>query len=61
MYLFGIKKWYANWVLALLALGLFPPLLAYMFYRIIKDLNQQSIEKQREEYLFDEAREDRRL
>lgn len=61
MYLFGINKWYANWVLALLALGLFPPLVLYMLYRVIKDLNKQSSEKQREEYLLEEAREEMRL
>ena len=60
MYLFGIKEWYSNWVLALLALGLFPPLVLYMLYRVIKDLNKQSSEKQREEYLLEEARKEMR-
>lgn len=61
MYLFGIKKWYANWILALLALGVFPPLLVYMFYRLVKEINNQSSERQYEKYLSEEAREDKRL
>lgn len=61
MYLFGIKKWYANWVLALLAFGLFPPFVVYMFYRLVKELNQQSSNRQHEEYLLEEAREVERL
>ena len=36
MYLFGIKKWYANWILMILALGALPPLGIYMFYRFLK-------------------------
>ena len=61
MYLFGVKKWYANWILALLALGVFPPLLVYMFYRLVKELNNQSSERQYEKYLSEDAREDERL
>lgn len=61
MYLFGIKKWYNNWILALLALGVFPLLLAYMFYRVIKELNKQSAENQCAEYFYEELREEMRL
>ena len=61
MYLFGIKKWYANWVLALLALGVFPPFVVYMFYRIVKELNKESSNRQYDEYLLEEAREEERL
>lgn len=61
MYLFGIEKWYANWVLALLAFGVFPPFVVYMFYRLVKELNQQSSNRQYEEYLLEDAREERRL
>lgn len=42
MYLFGIKKWYFNWVLMILAFAVFPPIVIYMFYRIIKDFSNES-------------------
>ena len=42
MYLFGIKKWYFNWVLMILTLAVFPPLTIYMLYRMIKDFFNES-------------------
>ena len=38
MYFLGVKKWYYNWVLALIAAGIFFPLAIYMFYRVLKDI-----------------------
>ena len=38
MYFLGVKKWYYNWVLALIAAGVFFPLAIYMFYRVLKDI-----------------------
>lgn len=38
MYLLGIKKWYNNWILMIIALGALPPLGIYMFYRFLKDI-----------------------
>lgn len=61
MYLFGIKKWYANWVLALLAFGVFPPFVIYIFYRIVKELNKENSNRQYYECLSQEAREEERL
>lgn len=42
MYLFGIKKWYFNWVLMILTFAVFPLLTIYMLYRMIKDFVNES-------------------
>ena len=61
MYLFGIKKWYFNWVLMILTLAVFPPLTIYMLYRMIKDFFNESNKQAYYDYLAEEVREETRL
>lgn len=60
MYLFGIKKWYFNWVLMILAFAVFPPIVIYMFYRIIKDFSNESTKQAHYNQLEKEVLEEER-
>lgn len=61
MYLFGIKKWYFNWVLMILTLAIFPPLTIYMLYRMIKDFFNASNKQAYYDQLAEDVREETRL
>lgn len=61
MYFLGVKKWYYNWVLALIAAGVFFPLAIYMFYRVLKDIFNAEGDKVNYDYLVEEVREEARL
>lgn len=61
MYLFGIKKWYFNWVLMILTLAVFPPLTIYMLYRMIKDFFNESNKQAYYDQLVEDVREETRL
>ena len=61
MYLFGIKKWYFNWVLMILTLAVFPPLTIYMLYRMIKDFFNESNKQAYYDQLAKDVREETRL
>ena len=61
MYLFGIKKWYFNWVLMILTLTVFPPLTIYMLYRMIKDFSNESNKQAYYDQLAEDVREETRL
>lgn len=61
MYLFGIKKWYFNWVLMILTFAVFPPLTMYMLYRMIKDFFNESNKRAYYEQLAEDVREETRL
>lgn len=61
MYLFGIKKWYFNWVLMILTLAVFPPLTIYMLYRMIKDFSNESNKQAYYDQLAEDVREETRL
>lgn len=61
MYLFGIKKWYFNWVLMILTLAVFPPLTIYMLYRMIKDFFNESNKQAYYDQLSEDVREETRL
>lgn len=61
MYLFGIKKWYFNWVLMILTLAVFPPLTIYMLYRMIKDIFNKSNKQAYYDQLAEDVREETRL
>lgn len=61
MYLFGIKKWYFNWVLMILTLAIFPPLTIYMLYRMIKDFFNESNKQAYYDQLAKDVREETRL
>lgn len=61
MYFLGVKKWYYNWVLALIAAGVFFPLAIYMFYRVLKDIFNAEGGQVNYDYLVEEVREEARL
>lgn len=61
MYLFGIKKWYFNWVLMILTLAVFPPLTIYMLYRMIKDFFNESNKQAYYDQLAEDVHEETRL
>ena len=61
MYLFGIKKWYFNWLLMILTLAVFPPLTIYMLYRMIKDFSNESNKQAYYDQLAEDVREETRL
>lgn len=61
MYLFGIKKWYFNWVLMLLTFAVFPLLTIYMLYRMIKDFFNESNKQAYYDQLAEDVREETRL
>ena len=61
MYLFGIKKWYFNWVLMILTFAVFPPLTMYMLYRMIKDFFNESNKRAYYEQLAEDVRAETRL
>lgn len=61
MYLFGIKKWYFNWVLMILTLAVFPPLTIYMLYRMIKDFFNESNKQAYYDQFAEDVREETRL
>ena len=61
MYLFGIKKWYFNWVLMILTLAVFPPLTIYMLYRMIKDFFNEFNKQAYYDQLAEDVREETRL
>ena len=61
MYLFGIKKWYFNWVLMILTFAVFPPLTIYMLYRMIKDFFNESNKQAYYDQLAEDVREETRL
>ena len=61
MYLFGIKQWYANWILIILAMGIFAPLALYMLYRLLKDLFNAASQADYDRTMREEAREEIRL
>ena len=61
MYLFGIKKWYFNWVLMILTFAVFPLLTIYMLYRMIKDLFNDSNKQAYYDQLAEDVREETRL
>ena len=61
MYLFGIKKWYFNWVLMILTFAVFPPLTIYMLYRMIKDFSNESNKQAYYDQLAEDVREETRL
>ena len=61
MYLFGIKKWYFNWVLMILTLAVFPPLTIYMLYRMINDFINESDKQAYNDKLSEDVREETRL
>ena len=60
MYLFGIKKWYFNWVLIILTLAVFQPLTIYMLYRMIKDIFNESNKQAYYDQLAEDVREETR-
>ena len=61
MYLFGIKKWYFNWVLMILTFAVFPLLTIYMLYRMIKDFFNESNKQAYYDKLAEDVREETRL
>lgn len=61
MYLFGIKKWYFNWVLIILTFAVFPLLTIYMLYRMIKDFFNESNKQAYYDQLAEDVREETRL
>lgn len=61
MYLFGIKKWYFNWVLMILTFAVFPLLTIYMLYRMIKDFFNESNKQAYYDQLAEDVREETRL
>lgn len=61
MYLFGIEKWYFNWLLMILTLAVFPPLTIYMLYRMIKDFFNESNKQAYYDQLAEDVREGTRL
>ena len=61
MYLFGIKKWYFNWVLMILTFAVFPLLTIYMLYRMIKDFSNESNKQAYYDQLAEDVREETRL
>lgn len=61
MYLFGIKKWYFNWVLLILTFAVFPLLTIYMLYRMIKDFFNESNKQAYYDQLAEDVREETRL
>lgn len=61
MYLFGIKKWYFNWVLMILTFAVFPLLTIYMLYRMIKDFFNESNKQAYYDQLAKDVREETRL
>ena len=61
MYFLGVKKWYYNWVLPLIAAGVFFPLAIYMFYRVLKDIFNAEGDQVNYDYLVEEVREEARL
>lgn len=61
MYLFGIKKWYFNWVLMILTFAVFPLLTIYMLYRMIKDFVNESNKQAYYDQLAEDVREETRL
>lgn len=61
MYFLGVKKWYYNWVLALIAAGVFFQLAIYMFYRVLKDIFNAEGDQVNYDYLVEEVREEARL
>ena len=61
MYLFGIKKWYFNWVLMILTFAVFPLLTVYMLYRMIKDFFNESNKQAYYDQLAEDVREETRL
>lgn len=61
MYLFGIKKWYFNWLLMILTLAVFPPLTIYMLYRMIKDFFNKSNKQAYYDQIAEDVREETRL
>lgn len=61
MYFLSVKKWYYNWVLALIAAGVFFPLAIYMFYRVLKDIFNAEGDQVNYDYLVEEVREEARL
>lgn len=61
MCLFGIKRWYFNWVLMILTLVVFPPLTIYMLYRMIKDFFNESNKQAYYDQLAEDVREETRL
>ena len=61
IYLFGIKKWYFNWVLMILTFAVFPLLTIYMLYRMIKDFYNESNKQAYYDQLAEDVREETRL
>lgn len=61
MYLFGIKKWYFNWVMMILTFAVFPLLTIYMLYRMIKDFFNESNKQAYYDQLAEDVREETRL
>ena len=61
MYLFGIKKWYFNWVLMILTFAVFPLLTIYMLYRMIKDFSNEFNKQAYYDQLAEDVREETRL
>lgn len=61
MYFLGVKKWYYNWVLALIAAGVFFPLAIYMFYRVLKDIFNAKNGQVNYDYLAKEVPEETHL
>lgn len=61
MYLFGIKKWYFNWVLMILTFAVFLLLTIYMLYRMIKDFSNESNKQAYYDQLAEDVREETRL
>lgn len=61
MYLFGIKKWYFNWVLMILTFAVFPLLTIYMLYRMIKDFFNESNKQAYYDQLAEDVREEKHL
>lgn len=61
MYLFGIKKWYFNWILMILTFAVFPLLTIYMLYRMIKDFFNESNKQAYYDQLAEDVREETRL
>ena len=61
MYLFGIKKWYFNWVLMILTFAVFPLLTIYMLYRMIKDFFNESNKQAYYDQLAEDVRKETRL
>lgn len=61
MYFLGVKKWYYNWVLALIAAGIFFPLAIYMFYRVLKDIFTAKNDQVNYDYLAEEVSEEKHV